>query len=193
MRRLWKNEIRWFLAGKLSEPSLTEGSGIFGDVAMAVGDLAITKGIPYLAKKGVEAGRYYASEAMRDPKLQKKAINYTLNKARPVIQKVGSEMFDQLSTKVHQTNVTKLTDLIWMELGLIYMQQLGNFRNQKKVGRYRGIILQGHTILLKSRLNSIQKRVKFLKYINNPQVLQMRLQCNMMLIMMFVPTVKKIW
>ena len=55
---------------------------------MAVGDLAITKGIPYLAKKSVEAGRYYTSEAMRAPKLQKKAINYTLDKARPVIQKV---------------------------------------------------------------------------------------------------------
>ena len=40
-----------------------EGSGIFGDVAMVVGDLAITKGIPYLSKKG-EAGRYYASEAI---------------------------------------------------------------------------------------------------------------------------------
>ena len=118
---------------------------------MAVCDLAITKGIPYLAKKSVEAGRYYASEAMRDPKLQKKAINYTLDKARPVIQKVGSEMLDQLSTKVRPTNVTKLTDLIWMELGLTYTQQLENFRNQKRVGHYRGIILQGHPILLKSR------------------------------------------
>ena len=38
-------------AGKLGEPSHAEGSGIFGDVTMAVGDLAITKGIPYLAKK----------------------------------------------------------------------------------------------------------------------------------------------
>ena len=69
MRKLWKNEICWFLAGKLSQPSCTEGSGIFGDVAMAVGDLAIRKGIPYLQKKSVEAGRYYTSEAMRDPKL----------------------------------------------------------------------------------------------------------------------------
>jgi len=55
---------------------------------MAVGDLAITKGIPYLAKKSLEAGRYYASEAMRDPKLQKKAINYTLNKARQSLKKL---------------------------------------------------------------------------------------------------------
>ena len=88
---------------------------------------------------------------MRDPKLQKKAINYTLDKARPVIQKVGSEMFNQLSTKVRPNQRYKLTDLIWMELGLIYMQQLGNFRNQKKVGHYQDIISQGHTILLKNR------------------------------------------
>ena len=95
-----RNNKNTFYAGKLGEPSHAEGSGIFGDVDVAVGDLAITKGIPYLVKKSVEAGRYYASEATRDPKLQKKAINYTLNKARPVIQKVGSEMLDQLSTKV---------------------------------------------------------------------------------------------
>ena len=95
-----RNNKNTFYARKLGEPSLAEGSGIFGDVAMAVGDLAITKGIPFLAKKSVEAGRYYASKAMSDPKLQKKAINYTLNKARPVIEKVGSEMLNQLSTKV---------------------------------------------------------------------------------------------
>ena len=35
MRELWKNEIRWFLAGKLSEPSLAEGSGI--DIHAAIG------------------------------------------------------------------------------------------------------------------------------------------------------------
>ena len=75
---------------------------------MTVGDLALGKGIPFLvkkeleagAKKGLEAGRYYASEALRDPNLQKKAINYTLDKARPVFQKVGSEMLDQISIKV---------------------------------------------------------------------------------------------
>ena len=104
-----RNNENTFYAGKLGEPSRAEGSGIFGDVAMAVGDLAITKAIPFLAKKSFEAGRYYASEAMRDPKLQKKAINYTLNKARPVIEKVGSEMLDQLSTKV-RPNLRYKTD-----------------------------------------------------------------------------------
>ena len=99
MRQLWNNK-NTFYAGKLGEPSSAEGGSVLGNIAMTVGDLAIEKGSPFLAKKGFEAGRYYASEALRDPNLQKKAISYTLNKARPVIQKVGSEMFDQISTKV---------------------------------------------------------------------------------------------
>ena len=37
---------------------------------------------------------------MRNPRLQKKAINYTLNKALPAFKKVGSELFNQLSTKI---------------------------------------------------------------------------------------------
>ena len=65
-----------------------------------VGDTAAELFIPYLAKKGTEAGRYYASEFMRNPKLQKKAINWGIKKATPVIQKVGSKAINQLSTKV---------------------------------------------------------------------------------------------
>ena len=79
---------------------------MLGNIAMTVGDLAIEKEIPFLAKKGLEAGRYYAPEALRDPDLQKKAINYKLDKARPVFQKVGSEMLDQISTKVPQNRQT---------------------------------------------------------------------------------------
>ena len=41
-----------------------------------------------------------ASEFMRDPNSQKKAINFAIKKATPVIQKVGSETLEQLSTKV---------------------------------------------------------------------------------------------
>ena len=63
-------------------------------------ELFISKGIPWLAKKGVEAGRYYPSEFMRDLKLQMKAINYGIKKATPILQKLGSEALDQLSTKV---------------------------------------------------------------------------------------------
>ena len=59
---------------------------------------------------------------MRDPKLQKKAINYTLDKARPVIQKVGSEMLDQLSTKVrpNQRYKTDRPDAIAMQHDVDY-------------------------------------------------------------------------
>ena len=150
---MWKNEIKFF-AGKLGEPSLAEGSGIFGDVAMAVGDLAITKGIPYLAKKSVEAGRYYASEAMRDPKLQKKAINYTLNKARPVIQKVGSEMLDQLSTKVRPNQRYKTDRPDLDGAGFDIHAAIGKFPKPKK-----GWTLPGHNFT--GPYNPLEKQVKF--------------------------------
>ena len=45
-------------------------------------------------------GRYYGSEALRNPNLQKKAINYALDKLNPMIQNVGSQALDQLSTKI---------------------------------------------------------------------------------------------
>ena len=42
-----------------------------------------------MAKKTVEMGRYYGSEALRDKNLQKKAIDYALDKLNPMIQNVG--------------------------------------------------------------------------------------------------------
>ena len=45
-------------------------------------------------------GRYYGSEALRNKKLQKKAIDYALDKLNPMIQNVGSQALDQLSTKI---------------------------------------------------------------------------------------------
>ena len=45
-------------------------------------------------------GRYYGSEALRNPKIQKKAIDYALDKLNPIIQNVGSQVLDQLSTKI---------------------------------------------------------------------------------------------
>ena len=45
-------------------------------------------------------GRYGASEAFRNKKLQRKAVNYGINKLTPLIQdSVGSAM-EKLSTKV---------------------------------------------------------------------------------------------
>ena len=45
-------------------------------------------------------GRYYGSEALRNKNLQKKAINYGLEKLTSVMQNVGSQALDQLSTKI---------------------------------------------------------------------------------------------
>ena len=45
-------------------------------------------------------GRYYGSEALRNKKLQKKAIDYALDKLNSMIQNVGSQALNQLSTKI---------------------------------------------------------------------------------------------
>ena len=53
-----------------------------------------------MGRKAVEMGRYGASELMRNKKLQRKSVNYGINKLTPLIQdSVGSAM-DHLSTKV---------------------------------------------------------------------------------------------
>lgn len=44
--------------------------------------------------------RYYGSEALRNPALQKKAIDYALDKLNPAIHNVGSPALNQLSTKI---------------------------------------------------------------------------------------------
>ena len=69
-------------------------------IASTGADMLIHHGIPFLSKKAVEMGRYYSSEALRNPKLQEKAIDYALDKLNPMIQNVGSQALDQLSTKI---------------------------------------------------------------------------------------------
>ena len=53
-----------------------------------------------MGKKAVEMGKYGASEALRNKKLQKKAVNYGLNKLTPFIQDSVGTAMNQLSTKV---------------------------------------------------------------------------------------------
>ena len=50
--------------------------------------------------KGVEMGRYYGSEALRNPKVQRKALDFALDKLNPMIHNVGSQVLDQLSTQI---------------------------------------------------------------------------------------------
>ena len=63
-------------------------------------DMFVHHGLPWMGKKAVEMGRYYGSEALRNKKLQKNAIDYALDKLNPVIHNVGSQALDQLSTKI---------------------------------------------------------------------------------------------
>ena len=62
-------------------------------------------GIPWLAKKTVEMGRYGASELLRNKNLQKKAVDYGMKKLSPfVVDTVGS------ATKVRPKNQKYKTD-----------------------------------------------------------------------------------
>ena len=67
-----------------------------------------------LGKKPLRWVRYYGSEALRNPKLQKKALDYALDKLNPMIQNVGSQALDQLSTKIRQKRIIKLIEKILM-------------------------------------------------------------------------------
>ena len=83
------------------------GDGIGSTLLGNALELGITHGVPWLAKKGLEAGRYYASEAMRDPKLQQKAINYAMKKGRPLINEAGKAAIEQLANYVEPEKVKK--------------------------------------------------------------------------------------
>ena len=66
-----------------------------------------------MGRKAVKMGRYGASELMRNKKLQKKAVNYGINKLSPLIQDSVGTAMDKLSTKVKpkKKNKTDRKDL----------------------------------------------------------------------------------
>ena len=78
-----------------------------GSIFDAVGNFAlesfISKDVPYLAKKTADAGRYYASEAMRDKKLQKKDVDNALDKLNLYVHSLTWQALDQFSTEVRPT------------------------------------------------------------------------------------------
>ena len=96
-------------------------------------DMLIQHGIPWLGKKAVEMGRYYGSEALRNPKLQKKALDYALERATPFIQKTGSEMLDQLSTKIRPNKKYK-TDRKDLDGAGLFDSVLGQLGTPGKAG-----------------------------------------------------------
>ena len=60
-------------------------------VASTALDAFVHHGLPWMGKKAIEMGRYYGSEALRNKKLPKKAIDYALDKLNPMIQNVRSQ------------------------------------------------------------------------------------------------------
>ena len=91
---------------------------------------------------------------MRDPNLQKKAINYTLDKARPVFQKVGSEMLDQISTKV-RPNRRYITDRPDLDgAGVDMHAATGKLPKPK-----RGWTLPGHSNI--GQYNPLEQQVEY--------------------------------
>ena len=56
------------------------GEGKMSTLGDTAAELAITKDIPWLGRKAVVVGRYYGSGALRNPRLQKKAVDYALDK-----------------------------------------------------------------------------------------------------------------
>ena len=70
------------------------------DVGGIAADALYHHGIPWLAKKTIEMGRYGASEIMRDKNLQKKAVDYGTKKLTPFVVDTAGKAIDQLSSKV---------------------------------------------------------------------------------------------
>ena len=140
----------------------------------------IQHGIPWLGKKAVEMGRYYGSEALRNPKLQKKAIDYALDQLNPMIQNVGSQALDQLSTKIRPKKNYK-TNRKDLDGGGVDIHNA-----ILKVAPKKGFVMHGHRYTgpgnpldkqLKYNPNTGQK---FLRYMKSQQVELMLLVCNMM-------------
>ena len=91
----------------LAEVKNKYGAGVFDTVVGTAVDGFVHYGLPWMGKKAVEMGRYGASELMRNKNLQKKAVNYGINKLTPFIQDSVGTAMDQLSTKVRPKNKYK--------------------------------------------------------------------------------------
>ena len=90
-------------------PSEKAGGDLFDTIFGTAADAFVEHALPWMGRKAVEMGRYGASELMRNKKLQKKAVNYGINKLTPfILDSVGTAM-DQLSTKVRPKKKYKTT------------------------------------------------------------------------------------
>ena len=65
-------------------------------------------------------GKIVRFRGAQNPKLQKKAIDYALDKLNPMFQNVGSQALEQLSTKIRPKKIIKQTGKILMKMLWIF-------------------------------------------------------------------------
>ena len=94
--------------------------------------------IPWLAKKGVEMGSYGASELMRKKKYAEKSNRLCFIKSNSFYSKTGSDMLNQLSTKV-RPNIKYKTDRKYIDGGAIDIHKA-----ILKIAPKKGFVLPGH-------------------------------------------------
>ena len=87
------------------------GSGIFDTVADTGMEMFIQHGIPWLGKKAVEQGRYFASEMLRTPSTQKRLTKKAKKLGRAgldyAIENLSKDLFDKASDKLRPSNMRK--------------------------------------------------------------------------------------
>ena len=93
-------KVRYVKSNSTGKKKNQKGDEILTDVGGIAADALYHHGIPWLAKKSVEMGRYGASELMRNKNRQKKAVDYGMKKLSPFIQQTVGTAMDKLSTKV---------------------------------------------------------------------------------------------
>ena len=86
-----------------------------------------------MGHKAVEMGKYGASEALRNKKLQKKAVNYGISKLTPFIQDSVGTAMNELSTKIRPNKKYK-TDGRGLDIHKAIL----------KVAPKKGFVLPGH-------------------------------------------------
>ena len=130
-------------------------------------------------------GRYYGSEALRNPKIQKKALDFALDQLSPMIHNVGSQALDELSTKIRPKKNYKTNRKDLDGGGVDIHKLIGKLPKPKG-----GFTLPGHKYTGPYNDLDSQILVKFFKFLTNLLEKLMQSQCNMMWIIPFVEIIK---
>ena len=100
---------------------------------------------------------------MRNPKLQKKAVDYALDKLNPVANKVGAEALNQISTKIRPKNICKTNRKDLDGKGTPLKPRGGSIDIHKAIGKLpkpkRGWTLPGHNYT--GPYNPLENQVRY--------------------------------